>query len=213
MHVPFLDLKREYLSIKDEIDSALSRVLESGWYVLGEEVKEFERRFAAWLGTQYAVGVGSGTEALHLALIAAGVKPGDGVVTVPNSAVPTVSAISSAGGRPIFVDVHPETYVMSPDALTEELERGSSTTKVKAVVPVHLFGHPADMDPILEIARTHRLTVVEDVAQAAGATYKGRKVGTIGDYGCFSFYPTKNLGAYGDAGMVVTRTRMTPRKS
>jgi dTDP-4-amino-4,6-dideoxygalactose transaminase len=206
MQVPFLDLKREYLAIKDEIDSVAIRVLESGQYIFGEEVTKFEQRFAEWLGAQHAVGVASGTEALHLALVAAGVEPGDGVITVPNTAVPTVSAIDLAGGRPVFVDVDPDTYTMSPGKLAETLADASSAADIKTIVPVHLYGHPADMDPILEIARSHGLKVVEDAAQATGATYKGRTVGTIGDFGCFSFYPTKNLGAYGDAGMVVTRT-------
>lgn len=205
MRVPFLELKREYEAIKSEIQSAISTVLESGSYILGRCVEDFEHQFAEWLGVPHAVGVGSGTEALHLALIASGIKPGDRVLTVPNTAVPTVSAISFAGGRPVFVDVDPETYTLSPDELNRVLEQ-SSSANYKAIVAVHLYGHPADMDPILEVARALGLTVIEDAAQATGAMYKGQKVGTMGDFGCFSFYPTKNLGAFGDAGMVVTRS-------
>ncbi|MGB6063279.1 MAG: DegT/DnrJ/EryC1/StrS family aminotransferase [Desulfomonilaceae bacterium] len=206
MRVPFLELKREYEALKSDIQAAISVVLESGSYILGQSVQDFEREFAGWLGVPHAVGVGSGTEALHLALVACGIKPGDGVLTVPNTAVPTVSAISFAGGRPVFVDVDPETYTMSPGELAQVLDKYSSSANYKAIVVVHLYGHPADMDPILELARAHGLAVIEDAAQATGATYKGQKVGTIGDFGCFSFYPTKNLGAYGDAGIVVTQS-------
>lgn len=206
MRVPFLELKREYDAIKPEIQEAVSSVLESGSYILGRPVEHFEREFAGWLGAPHAVGVGSGTEALHLALVAGGIKPGDGVLTVPNTAVPTVSAISFAGGRPIFVDVDPDSYTMSPSALAEALEESTPSVNCKAIVVVHLYGHAADMDPIVELAQTYGLKVIEDVAQATGATYKGKKVGTIGDFGCFSFYPTKNLGAYGDGGMVVTHS-------
>ncbi len=206
MRVPFLELKREYETIKPEIQEVVSRVLESGSYILGQHVENFEREFAAWLGVPHAVGVGSGTEALHLALVAGGIKPGDGVLTVPNTAVPTVSAISAAGGRPVFVDVDPDTYTMSPSALAEVLEGSSSRINYKAIVVVHLYGHPVDMDPVMGLAQAHGLKVIEDAAQATGATYKGKKVGTIGDFGCFSFYPTKNLGAYGDAGMIVTHS-------
>lgn len=206
MRVPFLELKREYEAMKPEIQEAVSRVLESGSYILGQHVENFEREFAGWLGVPHAVGVGSGTEALHLALAAGGIKRGDGVLTVPNTAVPTVSAISFAGGRPVFVDVDPDTYTMSPSALAEVLEGSPPPIDYKAIIVVHLYGHPADMDPIVELAQAHGLKVIEDAAQATGATYKGKKVGTIGDFGCFSFYPTKNLGAYGDAGMVVTHS-------
>jgi dTDP-4-amino-4,6-dideoxygalactose transaminase len=206
MMVPFLELKREYEAIKPEIQEAVSSVLESGSYILGQPVEYFEREFAAWLGASHAVGVGSGTEALHLALVAGGIKPGDGVLTVPNTAVPTVSAISFAGGRPVFVDVDPASYTMSPSALAEALEGSSPSVNCKAIVVVHLYGHAADMDPIMELAQAYGLKVIEDVAQATGATYKGKKVGTIGDFGCFSFYPTKNLGAYGDGGLVVTHS-------
>jgi dTDP-4-amino-4,6-dideoxygalactose transaminase len=206
MRVPFLELKREYEAIKPEIQEAVSTVLESGSYILGQPVEHFEREFAGWLGASHAIGVGSGTEALHLALVAGGIKPGDGVLTVPNTAVPTVSAISFAGGRPVFVDVDPDSYTMSPSALAEALEGSSPAANYKAIVVVHLYGHSADMDPIVELAQAYGLKVIEDVAQATGATYKGKKVGTIGDFGCFSFYPTKNLGAYGDGGIVVTHS-------
>lgn len=197
--IPFNDLKREYYSVKEEIDAAVAEVLESGWFILGEQVEAFEEEFADYCGAQYAVGVGSGTEALHLALLACGVQPGDEVITVPNTAVPTVSAISFANAVPVFVDIHPQSYNMDPSKLEMAI-----TDRTKAIVPVHLFGQPADMAPIMEIARHHGLAVIEDCAQAHGARYRGHKVGTLGDAGCFSFYPTKNLGAYGDGGMIVT---------
>ena len=177
-------------------------MLKSGWFILGHELQRFEEDLADYLGVSYAIGVGSGTEALHLALIACGIKPGDEVITVPNTAVPTVSAIDFAGGIPVFVDVDPETYLMSPESLDEYLRRNSK--KAKAVIPVHLYGHPVEMDHLLAISEVYGLKVIEDCAQAHGTLYKGRKVGTLGDAGCFSFYPTKNLGAYGDAGIVVT---------
>jgi len=185
--------------MRPEIDAAIAGVLDRGWFILGEEVRSFEEEFAAYCGTRYGVGVASGTDALHLALRAVGVGPGDEVITVANAGVPGVAAIEMAGGRPVFVDVDPVTYNLNP-ALIEE----AITTRTRAILPVHLYGHPADMDPIMEIARRHNLFVVEDAAQAHGALYKGRRVGSLGHVGCFSFYPTKNLGAYGDGGMVVT---------
>ena len=202
--IPFANFKEEYHSIKDEIDEAISRVLESGWFILGKELTAFEDEFKKHLGVKHAVGVGSGTEAIHLALIAVGVGPGDKVITAVNTAVPTVSAISFTGATPIFVDIDPDTFNMDPGRLKEYLETCEDASRIKAVVPVHLYGHPADMDPIMAIAKEHGLKVVEDTAQAHGAKYNGKYAGTIGDAGCFSFYPTKNLGAYGDAGMVVT---------
>jgi dTDP-4-amino-4,6-dideoxygalactose transaminase len=208
--IPFVNLSQQYLSIKKEIDQAISRVLNRGWFILGEELASFEKAFAEYCQSIHAVGVGSGTEALHLSLLACGVKPGDEVITVPNTAVPTVSAIDFADAKPVFVDIDPETYTMDPNKLDEFLEKryGNSdsrrTKKPKAVIPVHLFGHPADMGPIMDIARKYDMKVIEDACQAHGTEYKGKKVGTIGDAGCFSFYPTKNLGAYGDSGMVIT---------
>ena len=204
MSVPFLDLRRGYHGIRDEILLAVERTLESGWYVLGQEVAAFEREFADYCGTRHAVGVGSGTDALHLALRACGVKPGDGVVTAPNTAVPTVSAIVAAQACPVFVDIDPRTMTLDPERLRARLSTPAAGPRVTAVIPVHLYGGPADMDPILEVAREHGLMVIEDAAQAHGVEYRGRRAGSLGQAGCFSFYPTKNLGACGDAGMVVT---------
>ncbi len=212
LQIPFVDLVRQYIIIKEEIDEAIGRVLNKGWFVLGEETAGIEEEFASYCGTKYAVGVGSGTEALHLSLLACGVKPGDEVITAPNTAVPTVSAISFANSNPIFVDIEPDTYTIDPFKLDAYLKRKSSTKKLKVIIPVHLFGHPADMDPILEVARKYGLKVIEDACQAHGAEYKGRKAGSLGDVGCFSFYPTKNLGAYGDGGMVVTNDKEIAQK-
>lgn len=216
--IPFVDLSKQYLTIKEEIIPAISKVLNKGWFILGKEVASFEVEFARYCQSKYAVGVGSGTEALHLSLLACGVKPGDEVITVPNTAVPTVSAICFANARPVFVDINPKTYTMNPDSLKECLRKrfgnrnSRLTKKPKAVIPVHLYGHPADMDAILEAARKYNLKVIEDACQAHGAEYKGKMVGSIGDAGCFSFYPTKNLGAYGDGGMVVTSDQEVAEK-
>ncbi len=200
--VLFADLKKQYLSIKEELEIAIHRVFERGFFILGEEVQRFEEEFSSYCGTKYGVGVGSGTEALHLALVAAGVSPGDEVITVPNTAVPTVSAISFAQAKPVFVDIHPHTYTMDTSD-TSRIEN-AITHKTRVILPVHLYGQAADMEPILDMARKYNLSVIEDASQAHGAEYKGKRVGTIGRMGCFSFYPTKNLGAYGDGGMVVT---------
>ncbi len=197
--VLFNDLKPQYASIKDEIDAAVQRVLAGGWYVLGPEVEAFEAEFAAYCGARYAVGVGSGTEALHLALWACDLGPGDEVVTVAHTAVPTINAISLTGARPIFVDVDPATRTMDPAAAAAAI-----TPRTRALLPVHLYGHPADMAPLQALARAHGLKLIEDAAQAHGAAYRGMRAGRLGDLAAFSFYPTKNLGAYGDGGMVVT---------
>ncbi len=198
MSVPFCDLRRQYLSIKEEIDQAVAQVLNRGWFILGEEVLAFEEEFAAYCGAAYGVGVGSGTEALHLALLACGVEPGDEVITVPNTAVATVAAIELAGATPVFVDIDPVTYNMDISQVGERI-----TPRTKVLLPVHLYGQAADLGPLLSLAEGQGLMVVEDAAQAHGTTYKGRRL-PQGDVGCFSFYPTKNLGAYGDGGMVVT---------
>ncbi len=217
--IPFVNLSEQYLSIKDDIDRAVSRVLNSGWFILGKELKTFEEEFASYCHTKYGVGVGSGTDALQLALLACGVGPGDEVITVPNTAVPTVAAIDAANARPAFVDIDPKTYTMDPHKLEEFLKKkfdkanSRSTGKPRAIIPVHLFGHPADMDPILGLALKYDLKVIEDACQAHGTEYKGKKVGSIGDAGCFSFYPTKNLGAYGDSGMIVTNNKETAKKA
>jgi dTDP-4-amino-4,6-dideoxygalactose transaminase len=197
--IPFVDLKAQYQSIKQEIDSAIRGVLDSSQFVLGSEVAAFEQEFAAYCSSRYAVGVNSGTSALHLALLAAGVGSGDEVITVPFTFVATVAAIYFTGASPVFVDVEPGSLTMDVSQLEKVI-----TKNTKVILPVHLYGHPADMDPVLEIARQHGLIVIEDAAQAHGAEYKGRRVGGMGDLGCFSFYPGKNLGAYGEGGMVVT---------
>jgi dTDP-4-amino-4,6-dideoxygalactose transaminase len=197
--IPLVDLKAQYHCIKDEIDAAITRVLESSQFVLGDEVAAFEEEFAAYCGARYGIAVNSGTSALHLALLAAGIGPGDEVITVPFTFVATVAAICYTGARPVFVDIEPRSYTMDVSQL-----EGTITEQAKAILPVHLYGQPADMDPILEIARRYGLVVIEDAAQAHGAEYKGCRVGGIGELGCFSFYPSKNLGAYGEGGMVVT---------
>jgi len=204
MQVPFLDLARQYRQLREEIHCAVERTLASGWYILGDELTRFEQEFAAYCGAREAVGVGSGTEALHLALRACGVQAGDAVITAPNTAVPTVCAIVAANARPIFVDIDPRTFTLATEKLRAYLRGQRPPFWVKAVIPVHLYGHPADMRPIMEVAREYGLKVIEDAAQAHGAEYAGRRAGCLGDAGCFSFYPTKNLGAYGDAGVVVT---------
>lgn len=196
--VPMVDLRAEYHCLKVEIDEAIRRVIESGNFVMGEEVEAFESEFALYCGARYAIGVGSGTAALHLALLACGVGPGDEVITVPNTDIPTTMTISHCGARIVWVDVDRRTYGMDPDKVEERV-----TARTKAILPVHLFGHPADMDPIMEVAERYGLLVIEDAALALGAEYKGRKVGTIGHVGCFSLAPTKILGAYGDAGVVI----------
>jgi dTDP-4-amino-4,6-dideoxygalactose transaminase len=197
--IPFVDLKAQYQSIKPEIDAAVADVLENSAFILGKHVAAFEEEFAAYCATRYAVGLNSGTSALHLALLAAGVGPGDEVITVPYTFVAPVATIGYTGARPVFVDIDPVSYTLDPSMLEAVI-----TERTKAIVPVHLYGQPADMDPILEIARRHKLLVIEDAAQAHGARYKGRRVGSIGDLGCFSFYPGKNLGAYGEGGAVVS---------
>ncbi len=197
--IPYLDLKSQYQSIKTEIDKAVLSVLEGGQYVLGPEIEAFEKEFAAYCQTSNAVGVSSGTSALHLALLAAGVGPGDEVITVPFTFVATVAAIDYTGAKAVLADVDPETYTMDMKRLASAV-----TPKTKAIVPVHLYGQTADMDPLLEIAKKHKLAVIEDAAQAHGAEYKGRRAGSMGDMGCFSFYPGKNLGAFGEGGAVTT---------
>jgi dTDP-4-amino-4,6-dideoxygalactose transaminase len=197
--IPFVDLQAQYRALKPEIDAAVLRVLENAQFILGPAVAAFERDFAAYCHTTEAVGVNSGTSALHLALLAAGVGPGDEVITVPYTFVATVAAIEYSGATPVFVDVEPEYWTMDP----AQIER-AITPKTKAIIPVHLYGQPADMDPILEIARRRNLKVIEDACQAHGSEYKGRRCGSMGDLGCFSFYPGKNLGAYGEGGAVVT---------
>jgi dTDP-4-amino-4,6-dideoxygalactose transaminase len=197
--IPFVDLKAQYQSIKPEVNAAIQGILDSCQFTLGSEVAAFEQEFADYSQAKHGIGVNTGTSALHMALLAAGVGRGDEVITVPFTFVATVSAIDYTGATPVFVDIDPQTFTMD----VKQLE-AAITPKTKAIIPVHLYGQCADMDPILEIAKRHGLIVIEDAAQAHGAEYKGRRAGSMGDMGCFSFYPGKNLGAYGEAGMVTT---------
>jgi dTDP-4-amino-4,6-dideoxygalactose transaminase len=197
--VPFLDLHAQHKPLRSQILAAIEEVMEANAYAGGPFVAWFEEDFAAFCGTSRAIGLGSGTEALWLALLALGVRPGDEVITVPATFMATAEAISYCGAKPVFVDIDESTYTMDPTQLEAAI-----TPRTKAIVPVHLYGQMADMDPIMEIARRHNLVVVEDACQAHGAEYKGRKAGSIGHAGCFSFYPGKNLGALGEAGAVVT---------
>lgn len=199
MNVAFLNLKDVQSELKTDLHAAALRVLDSGRFVQGPEVAAFERDFAAYCETSHAIAVNSGTSALHLALLAAGVRAGDEVITVPMTFVATVSAIQYTGARAVLVDVDPHYYTMDP----EQLER-AITPRTRAIIPVHLYGQPADMDPILEIARRHGITVIEDACQAHGARYRDRRIGGLGHLACFSFYPSKNLGACGEGGAVVT---------
>lgn len=199
MKVSLLDLKEQYKSIKSEVDAALKKVIDNQDFILGEDVKELEKESAAYCGTKYAVGVASGTDALILALKAMGIGEGDEVITSPFTFFATAEAVSLVGAKPVFVDIDPETYCINP-----ELIKAKITKATKAIIPVHLYGQCADMDPIMDIAKKNGLKLIEDTAQAIGATYKGRKAGSMSDIGCLSFFPSKNLGAFGDAGMVIT---------
>jgi dTDP-4-amino-4,6-dideoxygalactose transaminase len=199
MKIPFLNLKVQYESIKDEINAAIQQVLDTCAFAGGPFVEQFEREFAKFCHSRKCVGVGSGTEAIWIALLALGVRPGDEVITVPNTFIATAEAISFCGATPIFVDIDEQTYTINPEKIEAAI-----TPRTKAIVPVQLFGQMADMDPIMEIAKVNNLFVIEDSCQAHGAEYKCRQAGSIGDVGCFSFYPGKNLGAYGEAGAVVT---------
>ncbi|MGN0271933.1 MAG: DegT/DnrJ/EryC1/StrS family aminotransferase [Lachnospiraceae bacterium] len=197
--IPLMNLTRQYKSLEKDLDSAALRVLHSGQYIMGEEVSEFEKEFAAYCGTKYAVGVGNGTDALMIALMAAGVGNGDEVITSAMSFFATAEAIAVVGATPVFVDCQKENGMIDVEAIEEKI-----SPKTKAIIPVHLYGQCADMDKINEIARKHNLIVIEDAAQAAGAEYKGKKAGSLGDIGCFSFFPTKNLGCAGDGGIITT---------
>jgi dTDP-4-amino-4,6-dideoxygalactose transaminase len=198
--IPLVDLKAQYLSIKDEIDAAIQAVLDSGAFIGGRQVGEFERSFARFCQANEAVGVASGTAALNLALMACDIGPGDEVITTPYTFIATVETIANAGARPVLVDIDEKTFNIDPIALEEAV-----TERTKAVIPVHIYGQPAEMDPILKLAREHDIRVIEDAAQSHGAEYRGRRTGSMGDLACFSFYPAKNLGAYGDGGMVTTQ--------
>jgi dTDP-4-amino-4,6-dideoxygalactose transaminase len=191
--------REQYLARKSEIDAAIARVLDKGWYILGEEVRAFESEFAAYVGVRHGVGVGNGTDALHLALAACEIGAGDEVITVSHTAVATIAAIEMAGATPVLVDIEPDFFTLDPEKLEAAI-----TPRTKAIIPVHLYGQAADLNRIIDIAGRKNLRVIEDCSQAHGATYKGARVGSHGDIGCFSFYPTKNLGAIGDGGLLVT---------
>ncbi|GGH32189.1 DegT/DnrJ/EryC1/StrS family aminotransferase [Paenibacillus segetis] len=208
MRIPVLDLSYEMKDLKPQILNAIEDVLDQGAFIMGPKVKEFERNVAEYLGVRYAVTLNSGTDALVIALLAAGIGEGDEVITTPFTFFASAEAISRIGATPVFVDIDPHTYNINPQLLGSAI-----TSRTKAIIPVHLFGQSADMDPLLAVAAQHNLIVVEDVAQAFGGEYKGRKVGTIGDIGCFSFFPSKNLGAYGDGGLLVTNDQELAEKS
>ncbi|MEW6207228.1 MAG: DegT/DnrJ/EryC1/StrS family aminotransferase [Acidobacteriota bacterium] len=197
IQIPLVDLKAQYISIKSEIDAAIQRVIDSSSFILGKPVADFERDFAAFVGATSAVGVASGTAALHLALLALGVGPGDEVITTAHTFIATAEPISQVGAKPVFVDIDPQTY-----NLDANLVEAAITPRTKAIIPVHLYGQPAEMQHLRDIASRHHLWLIEDAAQAHAAEYGGRRTGSLGDLACFSFYPGKNLGAYGDAGAV-----------
>ena len=203
MNILFGDLSREYNEIKKDVDDAIARVLKSGWFVLGKEVNEFEEEFAKYCGTKYCASCASGTEAIALALMAYGVGPGDEVITTNMTAVPTISAISMTGATPVLVDVNYADCLIDPDKIKKKIN-----SKTKVILPVHLYGKVCDMDKINKLAKKHKLHVIEDACQAHGSTYKEKMAGAIGDIGCFSFYPSKNLGCYGDGGAVVTNSKV-----
>lgn len=202
LSVPFGDMKLRYQALRSEIDEAVQRVLASGYFILGPELDKFEKAFAEFLGVNYVVGCASGTEAIYLALAAAGVGPGDEVITVAHTAVPTISAISMTGAEPVFVDIDPDTYLMDVSKLEAKI-----TAKTRAIIPVHLYGQVAEMEALLKLGKQKGLPIIEDVAQATGAVYKLKQAGSMGDYGAFSFYPSKNLGAFGDGGAVSTNSK------
>lgn len=201
MNVPFIDFSEQYQAIKDEIDGGLKSVFEKGNFILGEEEKEFEAQFAKFCDTKHAIGVNSGTDSLYLALGSLNISIGDEVIIPTFTFIATALCVSYTGAKPVFVDIEEETYNVDPQKLEEAI-----TPKTKAIIPVHLYGQPANMDEISAIAKKHNVTIIEDACQAHGATYKGKKTGSLGSVGCFSFYPTKSLGAFGDGGMVVTNS-------
>jgi dTDP-4-amino-4,6-dideoxygalactose transaminase len=208
MNIQFVDLKAQYETIKNEIDLAIKDVLSETAFIGGKHVTKFEESFAKFCGSKHCVGVGNGTDALFIALKALGIGAGDEVITVANSFIATSEAITQTGARVVFVDINPKTYNIDTNRIEEKI-----TSRTKAIIPVHLYGQPADMDPILALAKKHNLKIVEDCAQAHGALYKGRTIGSIGDMACFSFYPGKNLGAYGDAGAITTNDDTLAKKA
>ena len=212
--IPLLDLTRQTKTLKPELDRAIQRVVCGGWFILGPEVSRFEKEFAHFCGTRHTVGVASGTDALELALRAVGVEPGDRVAIPSFTFMATADAVLHVGARPLFVDIDPRTFTLDPSDLERRIQalRGKERRWLKAVIPVHLYGHPCRMDALLEVARREGLKVVEDAAQAAGARWAGRSVGSLGDAGCFSFFPSKNLGCFGDGGAMVTGSPAIARR-
>jgi len=207
MMIPLVDLKAQYNSIKPEIDNAIQGVLDSTSFIMGEELERFEEEFALFCNTKYAIGVANGSDALILALRACDISKGDEVITVPHTFIATTEAITHVGGKIVFVDINSKTYTIDVSKIEDKI-----TKKTRAIIPVHLYGQPADMDPIIELAKKYNLKIIEDAAQAHGAEYKDKKVGSIGDVACFSFYPGKNLGAYGDAGIITTNSEEIAKK-
>jgi dTDP-4-amino-4,6-dideoxygalactose transaminase len=207
MKVPFVDLTQQYYNLKSEIDNAIFQVLESSQFILGPELEKFEHEFAKYCNVKYGVGVASGSDALTLSLVALGIKKNDEVITVPNTFISTVDAISKCGAKPVFVDINKKTYNINVQQIEDKI-----THRTKAIAPVHLYGQPADMEELKKIAAEHQIKIVEDACQAHGAEYKNNKVGSFGDAGCFSFYPAKNLGAFGDGGIVVTNNQELAEK-
>ena len=199
--IPILDSKRQYAEIGNEVEKAVCEVLRSGCYILGPNTKELEKELASFFGVKYTVGLNSGTDALHLALRALDIGAGDEVITTAFTFVATTEAIGIVGAKPVFVDINPDTFNIDPDKIEAAI-----TPKTKAIIPVHLYGQPCEMDKIMDIAKRHNLRVIEDCCQAIGATYKGQMVGSFGDFGCLSFYPTKNLGGMGDGGLIMTNS-------
>jgi dTDP-4-amino-4,6-dideoxygalactose transaminase len=205
--IPFIDFKREFAEIGDEVAEAMLTVQKSGQFVLGENLKEFEKEFSIYVGARYGIGVNSGSDALYLTVKALGISKNDEVITVSHTMSSTVDAISRNGAKPVFVDIDPETFIMDPAKIEAKI-----SDKTRAIMPVHLYGHPANMAPLLKIANEHDIPVIEDACQAHGSEYSNKIVGSIGEVGCFSFYPTKNLGAYGDAGMITTSNKELAEK-
>ena len=202
MKIPLLDLQKQYQSIKPEIDAAIKKIVDSQNFIMGEDIKLLEDEIASYCDTKFGIGVSSGTEALVLALKAIGIKEKDEVITTPFTFIATAGAISNVGGVPVFCDIDPLTYNINPEEIEKKI-----TKNTKAIIPVHLYGQCADMDKILDIAKRNNLKVIEDAAQAIGATYKNKKAGSMGDLGCISFFPSKNLGAFGDGGMIVAKDK------
>jgi dTDP-4-amino-4,6-dideoxygalactose transaminase len=206
MNIPLLDLKAQYATLREEIMAVTKEVYESQYFILGPQVEKLETEIARYCSTEYALGVSSGSDALLICLMAAGIGPADAVITTPYTFFATAGAIARTGARPVFVDIEPDTYNISPQKIADTLDAmpDQARADIKAIVPVHLYGQCAEMDPIKEIAERYGLVIIEDAAQAIGAEYRGRRAGSIGDFGCFSFFPSKNLGAFGDGGVVTT---------